>query len=410
MKRASCLVVVVALSVVLSVCLSRTFAQSGSPCSSCHSSFYQYLDILEGKSRNQIPTAANVGETENVTVIVQNVCNAPFQTSMSRVSVTLESQNGHFAVEAPAYNISNFPAGERIVTWQITGISAGPDAFLITAQGVNTHQGLSFSDNYYPPPPITVSQSAPAIRLSKSQLFFTIGERSIETFEIIAGSVARNINITVSSNLSNAFDITPPHSIASVEAGQNVTVSLSFNGNQSVVDNGRIDTVWADRKGIPDSASVSVIMSEPSPMNFADASLLRWTGRITGFTNLGLVTASFGLSKLKMRKKRKIRLHCAVSWFLLVLSLCHCTVLLIGPYSSMTLAQNVVVGYGSSLTMGIASVIGLLQKRIAKATSHPTWLWTHRLFLFVGTILGALHGILIGTDFAFIRNLRPLGA
>jgi hypothetical protein len=405
MKRASYLVVVVALSVILSVCLSQTLAKSGNQCSSCHSSFYQYLDILEGDGGNQIPTTLNVGETKNVTVVIQNLCNAPLNTIMSSVSVTLKSQNGHFAVEAATYNISTFPVSEKIVTWQISGVSSGTDALLITAQGINTHQGLSFSDSYYPPPPITIGQSAPTVRLSKAQLFFTIGERSSETFEIIAESAATNITITASPNLNGVIDITSPHSIASVEAGQNVTVSLSFNGNQPVADNGTIDIAWVDRNGTPDSTFVSVIISEPSGANFADASLLRWTGRITGFVNLGLVSLSISLSKVKMRKKRKVRLHCAVSWSLLVLSVCHGTVLLIGPYSRVTLGQNVIMGYGSALTMGMASVLGLLQKQIARATNHSVWLWMHRVFLIVGTMLGVLHGILIGTDFAFVRNL-----
>jgi hypothetical protein len=406
MKKASYLVVVVALSVISSVCLSQTLARSGNPCSSCHSQFYQDLDILEGDSGNQIPTTVNVGETKNVTVAVQNLCNAFLHTSMSNVSVTLKSQNGHFAVEIPTYNVSTFPVGKEIVTWQISGVSAGADALLITAQGANTHQRLSFSDSYYPPPPITIGQSAAAIRLSKAQLFFTIGESNSGTFEVIAESEARNITITPSPNLSSVIDITSPHSIASIEPGQNVTVSLSFNGNQPVVDNGTIDIAWVDKNGRPDSTSVSVTISEPSSANLADTSLLRWTGRITGFVNLGLVSLSIGLSKVKMKKNRKVRLHCAVSWSLLVLSVCHGAVLLIGPYSDAILTQNVIIGYGSALTMGIASVIGLLQKQIAKATNHATWLWMHRLFLIVGAMLGVLHGILIGTDFALIRNLR----
>ncbi len=404
MKRASYLVVLVAFSVILSVCLSQTLAESGNPCSSCHSSFYQHLDILEGDSGNQIPTTLNVGETKNVTVVIQNLCNAPFNTIMSSVSVTLKSQNDHFTVEPPTYNISTFPVGEKTVSWQISGVSFGEDALLITAQGINRHQGLSFSDSYYPPPPITIGQSAPAVSLSKAQLFFTIGERSSETFEIIAESAATNITITTAPNLNSVIDITSPHSIASIEAGQNVTVSLSFNGKQPVADNGTIDIAWVDRNGTPGSAFVSVMISEPSGANLADASLLRWAGRITGFVNIGLVSISIGLSKVKMRKKRKVRLHCVVSWSLLGVSVCHGTVLLIGPYLSMTLGQNVIIGYGSVLTMGIASVIGSLQKQIVKATNQAKWLWMHRLFLIVGTILGVLHGILIGTDFAFIRS------
>lgn len=404
MKRASYLVVIVAVAVILSVCLSQTLGKSGNPCISCHSTFYQYLDILEGDDRNQIPTTVKVGETRNVTVVVQNLCNAFMYTSLSNVSVALQSQNGRFAVENPTFAIGDFPVGEKTVTWMISGVSAGEDTFLITVQGINVHNRLSFSDSYSPAPPVTIFQGAPAVSLSKAQLFFTLGESKSETFEVIAESAARNITIAASPSLNGAINITSPRSIASIKAEANLTVSLYFNGSHSLVNNGTIGVAWVDLNGMPDSASVSVIMTEPSPAS-ADAELLRWAGRITGFANIGLVSLSIGLGRVKMRKKRKVRLHCIVSWFLLALCVFHGFVLLVGPYSGAGLGQNVIVGYASVVTLGVSSVIGLLGKQMTKAAGHAVWLWTHRLFLIAGTVLGVSHGILTGTDFAFIRNM-----
>jgi ferredoxin len=168
MKRASCLLVAVAILVVLLAFLSQSFSKSNNPCSPCHISYYQYLDIVEGDASNQIPSIINVGETKTVKVIVSNLCNAPINTVMSAVSLSLSSQNGHFSVKSATYTVGSLPIGRATATWDITGVSAGNDTFVITAQGKNTHNSLSFSDNYNPSPSITVGQPPPAPNTSIS--------------------------------------------------------------------------------------------------------------------------------------------------------------------------------------------------------------------------------------------------
>jgi hypothetical protein len=159
--KASILLIVAAVIVVASIFLSPVFSQSTSPCSSCHGGYYQYLDILEGNAANQLPTTIQVGATATVTAVIENNVNTALYTALSSVSLSLTSQNGHFTVNAPTFSVGTLQKGTTIATWQITGVSAGPDAFVISANARNSHKSLQFQDTYSPSPAITVTDPTP---------------------------------------------------------------------------------------------------------------------------------------------------------------------------------------------------------------------------------------------------------
>ena len=118
------------------------------------------LDILEGNAQNIIPTTVQVGQTQTVKVVIENSNNAPVYNQFAGVSLTLRSQNGHFTVSSPTYNVGTFATGTATATWQITGISAGSDALVISASATSSHKNLQYSDSYLPNPSLTVT-SAP---------------------------------------------------------------------------------------------------------------------------------------------------------------------------------------------------------------------------------------------------------
>jgi hypothetical protein len=60
---------------------------------------------------------------------------------------------------APTYNIATLQKGTAIATWQITGVSAGVDSYVIGAAAKNSHQSFSFQDTYLPAPAITIFSS-----------------------------------------------------------------------------------------------------------------------------------------------------------------------------------------------------------------------------------------------------------
>jgi predicted metal-dependent enzyme (double-stranded beta helix superfamily) len=96
------------------------------------------LDIVEGSSQNIIPTNIQMGQTHTVTVAISNINNAPKNNVFTSVTLTLSSQNGHFSVNTPTVNVGTLTTGTATATWQITGVSEGSDALIIS----------SFSDKY----------------------------------------------------------------------------------------------------------------------------------------------------------------------------------------------------------------------------------------------------------------------
>jgi hypothetical protein len=165
MKKTSVMVLFVTLTVIFFLFLSSfTNGASTNPCGTCHPGkiYSQYFDIRKGDNATQIPSAIEVGETQAVSVVVENSGDPGSYSTLSDVSVTLTSKNGHFSVNSPTYNIGDLPLGEETATWQITGVSEGADSLLITASGINKqHRAFTFlfSDTYSPS--ITVGQPTP---------------------------------------------------------------------------------------------------------------------------------------------------------------------------------------------------------------------------------------------------------
>lgn len=161
MKKVTFAIIFVTSILILTLLLSplARSQENFNPCSECHGgSFYQYFSVLVDDSANQIPLTLNVNETETVTVVIQNNCNAPQYSTLYSVSVTLSSAYGDFSVSNATYEIGELPIGTASASWQITGTSQGFDYLMISASAYNPHESIYFSDGYSPPPMITVGQ------------------------------------------------------------------------------------------------------------------------------------------------------------------------------------------------------------------------------------------------------------
>ncbi len=161
MKKTSYVMIAVAALLLFFLIVAPAGSISSNQCSSCHGSTYsQQLDILEGNSQNSIPSTIQVGQTLTVTIVLENINNAPRYNQLSGVTATLEAKNNHFSVNPPTYNIGSLSTGTATATWQITGTSFGSDNLVITAIATNTHGSVTFADNYSPNPSITISGTA----------------------------------------------------------------------------------------------------------------------------------------------------------------------------------------------------------------------------------------------------------
>jgi len=222
MKKTSVMVLLVTLAVIFLLFLSSfTNGTSTNPCGSCHPGkiYSQYFDILEGDNATQIPSAIEVGETQAVSVVVENNGDPGSYSMLSDVSVTFASKNGHFSVNSPTYNIGDLPLGEETATWQITGVSEGVDSLLITASGINRqHRTLTFLflDTYSPsitvghpsPTPASTPSSTPPIApLSIALMSPTSGERwaagTVYTIKWYTSGGTKPLTITLDYSVSS---------------------------------------------------------------------------------------------------------------------------------------------------------------------------------------------------------------
>jgi hypothetical protein len=145
---------VLSLTLIITVALlfsPLTSSISSNPCGLCgHNGYYQYLDVVEGDSGNQIPSTLNLSETKTVSVVILNDVNTGRYTTLTSVFITLSSAYGHFSINNPTFYVGDLAAGTTTATWQITGISEGFDYLTIQTSGRNQHESILFSDSYFP--------------------------------------------------------------------------------------------------------------------------------------------------------------------------------------------------------------------------------------------------------------------
>jgi hypothetical protein len=95
-RPSSYFILAATITIVISLVVAPASSISSNQCSSYHGSRYNMqLEIVEDNSQNVIPSSIQVGQTQTVTVIIENVNNSPKNNLFSSVTVTLASQNSH---------------------------------------------------------------------------------------------------------------------------------------------------------------------------------------------------------------------------------------------------------------------------------------------------------------------------
>ena len=174
---------------------------------------------------------------------------------------------------------------------------------------------------------------------------------SSASFDLVSYSEVRNISLVASSNINATISIAPQF-VESLAPNGTQSFEISVVNGSRVVDNGRIDILWENETGSKDATFVMVrtVGAPPPP---AATSPLSFTGRVTGILSLCLLISSVVLGLVKAGGKRRVRVHCAVSWFIIGLSVYHGLMLVYGPYSRVWLANWVLLGYISAAVMGV---------------------------------------------------------
>ena len=271
---------------------------------SCHSGRSLSFDILEGNTGNTLPTSLDVGQTTTVRVVVRNTPSPSTLTTsyvtLSGVSLTLSSQNGHFSVSTPTFSVGPLAPSTATATWTITGVSAGADSLVISGKGTNSHQGISFSDNYSPAPSITVAAPPPT---TYTLTVTTSGQGTVAKSPNAASYTAgTQVQLTATPSAGWSFagwsgGLTGASNPASVTVNSNTAVTATFTQNPPPPPTTYTLTVTTSGQGTvakrPNAASYtagSTVQLTATPS--IGWSFAGWSVGLTGTTNPASVTVN----------------------------------------------------------------------------------------------------------------------
>jgi len=408
MRPSSKLIIAVLVPILVATAIAPLVFPAGSICESCHAPGKPEGNYVFAQPQLTFTSPSVVQPNSSVNVSLSVSHAGKYTVKSFTADLSLEGPGDLESGETSAKDIRNIGSegGSAVIAWKV---HAGSEGMLLVNASINytahfKHTNTQGNDEY----PyqflraLTVMVRPIALRISLSELSFSTGAGTSKTFELAALSEVKNITLKVSPNIAGAANVATT-ALGKLGAGERHTVTVNFLGGSEAINNGRIDLVWENATGVKDSGFVAVRVVQP-PQQEAK-SPVPLLGRATGLVSLGLLITSILLGLVKMGKARRARLHCAVSWFILGLSVYHGLILLLGPYSSLTLGTYVILGYASAAVMGVASVNGLLDKWMSRKLGYRTWLWLHRISTILAIVLIIVHAIMIGTDFKFLRGL-----
>jgi hypothetical protein len=227
-----------------------------------------------------------------------------------------------------------------------------------------------------------------------------LGKREAD-IELVSTSSLRNVTLAPAPGLEGVL-APSPSSFASLSPGERRVVRVRLSASPVLLDNGRLQISWENATGVRNATFV-MVRALAGPADPGQQGPVRWMGRATGLLSMGLLVASVVIGYIKGGGRRRIRLHCAVSWFILGLSVYHGISLALFPYNRVWLGNWVVLGYVTAAVMGLSSLNGLLQRSWTKKLGYRNWLWLHRISLIAAIGLSVVHALMIGTDFRFLH-------
>ena len=99
---------------------------------------------------------------------------------------------------------------------------------------------------------------------------------------------------------------------------------------------------------------------------------------------------------------KRIKWHCRISFLLIMLSALHGILLPIGPHASSL--RGLSLGLPSFVIMGVLGYIGWQQQKLIMRWGNEKWRRIHLILTIMVVILVALHALLDGSDFAWLRS------
>lgn len=324
---------------------------------------------------------------------------------ISDLTVTLTSVNGKIAIQTPQQTWNNlYPGAKIFFSSTISGIQEGKDTLIFTLSAMNTHHSLTFSDSYTYEVNISFKGSnSQQLAVEPSTRSLYLSQEHV-TFQLFIRRDIQNLLLSSSDNIS-----LDPKAIENLSQGDLVNVTLAVTSKNAFEEN--LTITWSEAS---ESQQLQLFVSYIPP-SAEEVNYYSLIGRILGILSLSFLVVSIVFSGIHKRirssfnkllkPKKRIWIHCYVSWILLCISIIHGILLLLGPYADFLTKSEIILGYVTAVSMSIVGINGSFRTVIIKTIGPNLWRKIHGYFSYTALIFCIIHACLIGTEFEIIRSI-----
>jgi len=318
------------------------------------------------------------------------------------------------------------------LTWRVDAASASSTCTVKVSVSYNVHyshgSGGSKDNAYYNAYFSQATEvTATPFELSPSTINAQVGKATSLTVNITAMQEVHNVQLVPGLSIKN-FTTISPVKIGSMTPGQTKVVTVTVTPNRAI-EQGSISLIWSTDKAGNNQSSINMAVKATAVevgggQGGGQGSAQRWAGRILGFVDLILLVLLMPtggplkiirkvMNKAMGGAKRRVDVHCAMSYMLLAFTLLHAALLMMGHYNGATWNGVFLVATGDYLSiniggialalMGVISLLGIFQKRLCKAIGRKAWGWVHGMISYTALGLVIVHLLWIGTTASPLR-------
>lgn len=265
--------------------------------------------------------------------------------------------------------------------------------------------------------------------ISPGALQASQGKPESFTVNITAQTDLYNLALVPGLSIAN-FTNVDPAKIGTLAKGQSKVVTVSMTPDRAL-DHGALAVVWSLDKAGANMSSMFLNVAVAGTGNQGKGpgpqeNQRRVAARALGFTGLILLillmpTGGFlepvkrALNKAMGGAKRRVDVHCALSYLLLTIGLLHSALLMYGHYKNamwngvflVATSDYISIDLGTTavVLMIVISLLGIFQKRLCKALGRKAWGWVHGILSYTALVVIVVHLMWIGSTAAPIRAL-----
>lgn len=402
------------------------------PCSDCHSSWEPPQIFIAAPFEVTVNAsfaiyAAILNHGEPVSEHDKFDDGYPYEVQQNGLELLMEQAPLLALGTSETQSMERLEAGARkTALWSLSaGGDAGEQTLMVqhSAEAYyrhNTPQNNRYRlTTYYVVAPLMVRDIP--LRVSSPLLLATPGLTT--THQLLLWSAAETLyNVTIDTSgiegvvAGSSLD-TGAEQGFTIFTGKMVTVKLNLTLAANIT--ARLPVHWETGDGQEQVFNLT-LTTTPSLRLDSERLPPRFLGRTTGLIMLGLllVTSTLGGPMARRRwlnrqfrraglgPRHRIAVHKYLSLTILALGLLHGVVLVLGPFSGLgweNWGVRLWLGWLLVLIFTALAALGLYQRQYMRWRSFHEWRLIHRVLAVAGLLGTLFHGLLVGTEFIFLR-------